>query len=675
MRSTRLKFVAAVLAAMVLAVTAGCSGPEKETGKTAPAAKGGASRAPAVPDALRKALVEAVALAPADSVAVGTFRSPRTLVDDLNEFAGPELSTVPGVFLSMLPAGAFDMDSPVAWVVTVEDGSGAGVFILRVKDPARLSGDAVEEGITRAAKAVSGLCFMRKGEWAVCGSEESVKAFKISGSRPRLVVDEATAGRIGDSLIWLRVNAKPLAALAKPELQEMKVQARANLPADRADTRVKAVEWLENLLGQLETLDVGVRMDSDRMLTQTCLTLSDGASLMAIAKALKPVEKFDGPLPETDRFCMAAWVSMDHGQAMAQVKAFLQPVVNLLLDETTRAAQAGPPAGQAPNPSDAARKAIEEQWKLLDEYGDVLGDRLALLAEIPVHGQGMYRMTEVFDLKDAAKYRLLQERSVAATKDLFGAITGVMPQTPDAPRFDMSVDYKAAAETIGGLPVDVMRFKVSVQPPEALQPGPQFSFKDVMDSIYGPEGLVMRMAVCENRAIAVVGGQELMDRAIRRQRGQEKDLAKQEAVAAALARVPDKASAVALISLPAYAASVDIVMDDVLLGTLPADRREAVADIPLPRIGLPALTPPTVLALRVDGRTIRLDVDMPQSEMGGSLPYVRHMYGRILFYVFQRFPPWARPEGMMMPPAADPGRAPMPPRQPARLGLDGAVRG
>jgi hypothetical protein len=567
------------------------------------------------------------------------------------------------------------MDSPVAWAVTMEDESAAGVFIMRVKDPARLTGEPVEGGIVRVRRSGGDVCIMRSGEWAVFGSEKSVKAFKAAGSKPRLAVDEATAGRIGDSLIWLRVNAKPLAALAKPELQRMKARARDAVPAERADAQVKAVEWLENLLDQLETLDVGVRMDGDRVLAQAGLVLSDGASLLAVARAMKPIEKFDGPLPETDRFLMAAWVRMDHGEATAQVKAFLQPVVNLLLDETTRAAQGGPTGAQSPNPSAAARKAIEEQWKLVDEYGAVLGDRLALLAEIPARGQGIYRMTEVFDLKDAAKYRLLTERSVAATKDLLGAITGGRPQTPGAPRFDMSVDYKAAAETIGGLPVDVMRFKISVQPPEAPQPGPQAPIKEIVDSIYGPEGLVMRMTVCDNRAIAVVGGQELMERAIGRQRGRGGDLAKQEAVAAALRRAPEKASLVALVSMPACAASADIVAEDALLASLPADRREAIRDIPLPRIGMPALTPPAVFSLRVDGRTIRADMDVPRSELSGAFPYLRHMYGRMMFYFIQHVPPWGNREGGMVPLPPAPAAPTYPPRRPATFGLDGTIRG
>jgi len=656
MCSKRLLCLSAVLAVLALLFAPGCRGPEKETAVEKPGAK---AKSPAVSAALQKALVEVVSLAPADAVAVGTVRSPRALVDDLNALVGPELASVPGVALSLLPAGALDMDGPAAWLVLLSDDGPAVVVLMRVKEASRLKGDAVAEGILRVRPDKPEICATRVGSWAAFGSLGSVMAFKAAASAPRLAVDEKMAGRIGEELVWIRFNAKPLAAMAKPGLQEMKKEAERAVAAGGPATDVKAAEWLENLLDQLDALEVGLTVDGDRLLARAGLTVSENASLLAIARAMKPLDQYEASLPETDRFLLATWGRMDYPQAVSEVKTFLKPAMDFIFEKLGQAAaRAGPsPGAGGGNPMDALRKALEEQWSLADEYKDVMGDRFAALMEIPERGQGFYRLTETVELKDAAKYLALVAKSAAATQNLLKAISGQMPQGPGQPQVDMSVDYKPAAETIEGLAVDVMRIKIAMHVPEDVPPEVRGMMKGMTDTIYGPEGMVMRMAVCNNRALAVIGGQELMGRAIKRERGQAGDLAKQRMIAEALARVPPDSSAVALVSLPAYVFAIDMVLDDALLAGLPPDRREIVKEVPLPCIERAALTAPTVLALRVDGRTIRLDMDMPKSDLSGALPYVRHAYARALFYVFQQVPGFLRPSRAMMP---MPGAAPQP---------------
>ncbi|GAH26513.1 unnamed protein product, partial [marine sediment metagenome] len=112
------------------------------------------------------------------------------------------------------------------------------------------------------------------------------------------------------------------------------------------------------------------------------------------------------------------------------------------------------------------------------------------------------------------------------------------------------------------------------------------------------------------------------------------DLAEQKAVSAALARAPENSGAVLLISLPAYAYLVSATVDQILPTTLPPETQEIYQNVPLPHLSLPALEEPTLASVRVDGNTVRFDLDVPATELGRAMPAVRHLYSRIMFYAF-----------------------------------------
>jgi len=643
MRSWQLVFRTAVLSLALCLIAMGCSGPEKEPAKPAQAQ-------PAKPEEkglseeLRQVICNAAVNIPADAAVAAVFRSPRAVVDGLNDTCGPELASMVAVPLTFLPPGAFNMDGPVVFVLLMQEKPSV-VFVMGCQEPRLLKGETVEDGIIKMRVGKIDFHVLKMGQYAAFGDLEAVKAYKKAKEKP-LAIDKAMGDRIAQNLLWVYVNAKPLAAMAKPMLQGMKQEAEQQNAGKPPSGKVKAIQWLDDLLDQLKTAEIGYAADGGRILVRGRLTLAENAPLLAIAKAMKPIETYEGALPQTDKFMLASWAGIDYAQATPQVKAFLRPVMDFVMEELGNAATApaGAAAQGAANPMAALRQAIDEQWSLADEYGAALGDRAAVLMEMPERGKPFYRLTETIDLKDSAKYRVLLKKSADSTDRLFKAMVGAATEDAKAPKIEMGFEYKADAEKIEGLPVDLMQMKFGMQPRPGMPAETERIINSISERFYGRDGFTMRMAVCDNRALAVTGEPEMMARAIQRQRGQVPDLAKQPPIAAALARVPKGASFAALVACPACAYAADVLVDEAMLAAMPPERQEAVKKVPLPKIKPPALGELTVLSLVVEDRTIRMEMDMPAGQGSESLPYLRHAYGRIIFNVFQLIPGFTGPE-------------------------------
>jgi len=642
---------------LVLALFAGCKTPEQPPPqKEKPAAQASAPAPAAVPEAVQKAVLEAAALFPADAAVVGTVRSPRDLVDSLNESVGPELSAMSALPLTFLPAGAFDMEGPVAWAVLLTDGRPRIALAMRVKDAERLKGEDAGEGIVRVTSGPFPIHVARVGPWAVFGDVNGVKVFKAVASKPRLALDGPSKTLAAESLAWVRVQGAPLVALAEPEIKQMKKQFSGAQTGKDASAEAKAVEWLDGFVHELEALDVGLVMDEQHLAVRTALTLTEKSQLLAVARAMKPVERFDGALPETDRFLAAVWTRVDQKEATPKVKAFLGPIMDLAMDALQKEAdQKGAAATKeeaAANSAAIVRKAISEQWAMMDQYGDVLGDRSAVLFEQPEPGKGLFRMmTQAAEVKDVSAYTLLLKKSMGTTESVIKAVDAETAKNP-AVHPTITMDYKPAGETIEGQPVDVLSLKFTMRKlaePVAREgkvesgaalghvvaQGMHDTVEKIMNVIWGGDTLLMRVAVVEKQAIQTLGDADMMARAIRHARGQGGDLAKMKPIAAALGRVPAGSSVVALISSTAAAAAVDTAADDIMTAFLSPQQREVMKQVPMPRIGRPTITEPTLLTVRVEGRTVRLDLDVPQADAAGAIPYVRHAYGRIIVFAIQ----------------------------------------
>ncbi len=609
-----------------------------------------AAAPPVVSPAHRQALVEMVEQAPADAVLVGVLRSPRAVVDGLNEFAGPELATLASVGLAMLPTGAVDMEKPFGWTVWL---SGQGpphlVFLAHVADADRLAGLTVEEGIKRLPPPGPGrpafFAMQKEGRVVLALSAEALTALR--SAEARFETTNALADRMAANLVWMHLRAGPLADLARPPIQQARQEAEGRAAGEGPSKEVRFFEWLEDLLDQTESLEVALSAGAEAGALHAGMTFREDASALALARSLKPIEAYEAGLPRTDRFFSASWVRMDHAEAGERLREFLGPPVEMLLaklDEAIAAAgQPGPtppgeePAGPGGPPKGLSEfgEAVKDLWSLVDDQAEALGAQTATLAEIPEPGQGLYATTTVYTVKDTAAFRAMVEKGVSAAKGVIDFVLGQAAEQPGGPKMTMDLDYTQGAETIEDVSVDVIRFDLDIQPPPGVPPEVQDVFTSFMDQIYGPEGLTARVAVCNGRAVVTLGPKEVMARALRHLRDGGEDLATQPAVRRALARAPEGSRYVGLVSLPGYAYTLSRVYGDAFSGMLARQGGISFEGVPMPKADMPAIGEPVLLAMGVEDRTVRLTVDVPASDLSRSILPLRHAMSRLMLFAFQ----------------------------------------
>jgi hypothetical protein len=610
------------------------------------------TRGPALSEAEREALVGLLEQAPADAVVVGAVRSPRAMVDGLNGFAGPEFATLTSIGLAQFPAGAVDMEKPIAVAVSLAGGETPHlVFLAYVRDAERLAGLTVEEGIKRIPPGKGSrpqwFAMPMEDRVALALAPEALAALKAAEAR--FDATDAVLERIGPNLAWLHVEAEPLATLVRPQIQQARKQAEAQAAQQGQDAEaskeVAFFAWLEDLLGQVEHVELAMAAAEEGARVQAAMRFREDASALAVAQSLKPIESYETGLPQTDRFFTAGWVRMDHAEAGKRMREFLGPPVEMLLaklDEVIAAAarqREMQPPGQAAEPGPAKGlselgKAVKDLWALVDEQGDALGEHAASLVEIPEPGEGLYATTAIYEVKDSAAFDTMVEKGVSAARDLVGFVLGQAAQSPTGPNMELALEYEEDAETIEGVAIDVITFDLDIQPPPGAPAEMQGFFKDFMEQFYGPDGLKARVGVVEGHAVVTLGPKEVMSRALVNLKDGGGDLADQPAVRRALARAPEGSRYVELVSLPGYAYMLSHVYGTMFTRMSEEMGGVSFEHVPLPEAPRPEIGEPMLVALRVEDRTVLLDADVPASELSNAIRPFRHAMAQGILFGF-----------------------------------------
>jgi len=625
-------FLVAVWLVSVSFLSAGCASEESP-----PPAK--PAEAPAVPAAVQAMLADALRQMPAEVVALGTFRSPKAMVDQTNAFAGPEMSVLLAMPISFLPPRVFDMEGPVGWAVFLTGDEPNAVLLMRARPDAVLSGEDLGDGLVRVPLSLpltEGIYCARRGDWIVfSGGEEAVRTFQAAPAR--LAVDAAQAARVGQALFWCRLSIPPLADKARTSIAAQRKQL-ASASGPEVEEQARFLTWVEGLLDEVQVLEFDGRMDREGLGLTASAHLGPDAELVGVAQALKPIETFEGMLPATEGLVCATWFNVALDELTPRGKAMLQPGVDFLLAQLDRMASAGRaelPPGMDPPPAPpfaAFGKVVRDMWTLTDEYQNAMGGQCASLVE--VRPDTPFCVTETYTLKDDAAFRVLVDKAAGVANELIASITGSMPPS-EQPSPKIRFEHVKNAETIEGVSVDILRYDLSqLMAPAAGGPMAEREaqrMKDMLAAVYGPEGLSFRLAVLDGRAIVAMGGKEVMARAIRSVRGQEGDVAKHPAVAAALQRLPKDARFAGLVSSPACVYLYARLGMKAIDGMLPPDARKALADVPLPALEQPAIGDLATMALRVDGNVVSLDMYMPASEIERSIPVMRQAFARLMF--------------------------------------------
>jgi hypothetical protein len=569
----------------------------------------------------------AMSQAPADACIVGSIRGFQELETALKELMGPDADEMPLVksLEAAMPAGAFDTTGPGVFMVPICGADLKGVLLLRIKDESKIKGEAVEGGITKIEmpvppappgapegfKMVTPTVYvLQMGPWAAVADEpEGLKAIAAATGR---MSNLAGRGKdVADHSIWVCLNPKSLAAAGKEAVAKMQAGPAGGAPA-MTGAPPKIIDWVIGLAGQVESLTASADIKAEGVTAAADLRLVEGSQLAAALAAAMPVQTMPGALPAGDQVLVAAWMRVDWAKAAQPMKALFRPLFDIL---TAGADEAG-------------RKSIDDMWAMYDQFVGVMGDEVAVLMEVAPPGHGMYRLTETFAVKDPAKYRELMAKMMSASQEMMKATMGAVGGGPGGMNIKMNVDYKAGAETVEGLPVDVMKMQMEMQPPPDAPPQVKEQMKKMSDAMYGPEGMVMRMVVADQTAIVSMGDAADAARAVKAVRGQGPRLSTNAKVQAAIGRLPKGSCAAGVISIQNYlymAMSMTVRM----MGESMSAQVKALLEGAPPPMEPPAPSDLATFAAQVSGRTVHIDLAVPQSEVRGAAQVVKQFSRRM----------------------------------------------
>jgi hypothetical protein len=548
-------------------------------------------------------LAWAAGQAPADACLVLTVASMADLETNLKALLGPDGDDMNLVqeLDKELVAGGLDAAGPLVFILpAAAEGDPEPVVLLRIKDEAAIKGEKATAGILATEREGATGYVLKMGAWAACAdSADAIKA--IMRAEKKVALSDAQRAAIAKRMVWVHLNPDSLVAMAKGGIENVKKQMA------EAPNAPKAPEATMNMLGALLTLAGDVtRAEAALDVKPTGITADveaefDKASdLFALAQSGVPVKDYKPGLPQADGLILAVWAGMDWGKAVPPMKRLMKPIFDII----------------AEGEDEKTRKAIDSMWASYDKWGAVMGNRFAMVMEQPKPGAGLYQLAETFTIKDPDQYSTLLKEYMETSMEAMDVMMGkfmAMPGVPEVPNVKGKTEYKEAAETVEGVPVDVWRITFDVSLPPDAPPEAAKQLKTMLDTIYGPEGMTFRMALVGNTAIATMGDPGVMARTIKAVKGEAPDLSADPKVAAALKRIPAGEGA-ALMSAANYMYLAMGMMDTMLTASLPPEIHAEAEKAGIKPLVAP---PPTdfITFSGPEGETLRLHVEAPQSDI------------------------------------------------------------
>ncbi|HUX01152.1 MAG: hypothetical protein WBD63_01740 [Phycisphaerae bacterium] len=601
---------------------------------------------------------------PADAIAVVAVRSIAELDAGLKALlADPGAPGQPGlgdVMVQNLLPGAFETTGPALFVVLMTDDGPQIVTILQGKDPAKLE-EARVPGIENLPADVVAvrrptpptppgapegfkmpdpppLFVLTLDRWGVVANGlGALTAFQSAAER--MAVGTAAGSRLTDHVAWVHVNPKAVKALLAGLMEKVQTQAGQGGAPAMPPAVQRMIDWYVSLLDHFTAIDLMADLGADGAVATLEAEVVEGSPVVEMLSAAEATTGYSGALPPAETFLLAGWGRCDFAKAAPSMKILFKPFVDALTADG----------------DEEFRKTVEDLWASYDEWGAVLGHSFAFAMDAAPPGQGMYRLVETFEVTDEQQYRDLMDKWMPIAKDMMGGLTGQMGAMPGMPGMTMDMTYEPAAEEIEGVKVDRMRFTVDVQLPEGAPPEAAAQMKHMMDVMYGPEGMVMRACVVNNRAVITLGDVETMARGIRAARGEGGAFTDNAAVAAAVQRIPADAVGQMLLSVPSYVHLMVRMTERMMVESLPEPvRGRAVLEAP-PMPKAPGLGDLTALGVYVEGQTVRIRADVPASEVRAARDIGRAFSARMMWIMQQRMQ-WAQEQqGRMQegPPAAE----------------------
>jgi hypothetical protein len=589
--------------------------------------------------AQEKDVVWALSQAPVGACVVSVIRSVQELETALKAYVGPEGEEIELVkpLEAGVPAGALDTAGPLVAILLPRGESVELVTMLKIKDESKLTGEAAEGNLIKIGE----LYILKMAPWAAMSSDPAaLKAFATAAAR--MTGLEAKREAIGAHLAWASLNTQSLAAVAKAAI-EAEEKAPQDPGAQGAPAMAKDVlMWIIGLLGDVQSASATLDVKPEAASLVADVQLGEKTPLAAIAAATLPIETYKSGLPMADHLVAAGWMRLDWGKAAAPMRVIVKPLLDIMTAKV----------------DEATKKGVTDMWTIYDQWAGVMGSDVALAMEPAPPGQGMYRLTESVAIKDPAEYGKLKAKMMMASKDLMKSMMGQMGGMPGGPMMKIDVDFKEAAETIEGLPVDLMKMKFDIELPPDAPPEAKAQVKAMMDATYGPEGMMMRMALVGKTAVFTIGDADTMARAIKAARGQAPDLSTNPQVAAAVGRLPKGVCAGGAISFANLMFMTMSMTDRMLSQTMPPEIQEAAKKANLPPLEAPPAADLSTVSASVKGGVLHVELSVPQADVRNAVQVAKRGSERMMWVVQQQQK--MMQERMQKEGGAAPGAAPAP---------------
>lgn len=573
---------------------------------------------------------------PADCLGFVVTRNLQTLGGHLREFLTPLGAADKTPPFDDEEALAEDIGIPKIfdikknWGLLFLPPQGAGleprvVIILPVKDWGKAKkqlGNADDDGIYTISpgEGREPILAMRYRRYLAVADKHLRSALvALSGVKKRYSPSRAASEILSRSEVFAHINVKALLAAYKGQIEfakqmlsravasaqkaeaESGPESASPMPAPRPPAKLLrlmpgAMDVLLDALNQVEAVDIGADVGEEGLTLKKAVTFHADGSIARALGVLAPLKRWVPPLAATDDFVVAGWMRVDMEKLVGEYLALVG-----YLDTKMGLKDA------------LGAELIDELKNSITRGGRCLGNNLAMVISAPPaeEKRGIFAYAAAFEVTDAKMYRRELARRASVWPPLLEKMFENLGQT--APK--ISYEYKPKAEQIAGIRVDHVKSNVDfLMGSHQVGATPEEAKKhslEMINIIYGPEGLLSRFAIVDDEVVATLGGKVEMERALAAVTGEQPSLAKDDALKRLAKKMPKHAAAIAFISIPRYVGAVMRMGQEFAVRMMPPGTKGP----PMPKVEVPKTDSAAVVALAVRRNVCRIDMHVPMAEV------------------------------------------------------------
>jgi hypothetical protein len=508
------------------------------------------------------------------------------------------------------------------------------VYILPVADWQALlkatAGEEMSAGLYALTGAAGPRYLARRGRFAVITSSVRTMDAVAAAEGIGPALSEATRTRAAGPGPMIHVDVARLREIYSDDIVAWFRAATAQLyhqpeALAYADMLSAYLLGIANFLDQTETLEASARFEADGLAADVAVRFMQGGTIANFLAAQVPGAA-PLPLPPDRPVESAAALCVDPGVR-----------TDLMMKATRFFLSEAPRPTPLPEPT---KRQVEEAVQM---FADSLGSQMAFVTAPAQPGLGAETSLTILELKDPERFRTSLDLLAAAWESL-------------ADQLDLYVRFQASPEPeeVAGVPVTIFvpRFRFGI-------PARHMEFRERMKVLYGPEGLVYRVAIVGNQAVIASGS----DRGLLRQTVERLKAGAAPQTSAAQAalesHLPQRQQVAMAVSLPLF------IGQALIRGGTPPDR-----------IGkMDAGRQVAGLAFQADGTMARMASYWPHEQIRLAMELLKRAAPDIaemphtLFEPAPEGPPKAAPPGAAAPAPGSsaplPGPAPAPSALPA----------